>query len=240
MATRRHRLAGCAESRTISDTETHRGQHVRSHPRTGPTRRPFTPADMPIPDRLKLNLIGPTFIDFRNVTPMAPSQHFPSQWAESHAETERGQSQPSGRHFRIRSMTDRTYMTPRLARWRAATDWPLTAIAIGSLPVLLLEIDRQDLPHADRVFIDVVNGAVLAAFLVDYIVELALARNRSSYVRREWTSLLIVVAQAIALVPALTAFGVLRAFRGARVLRIVVVVFRALAIGGTAARMGAN
>jgi hypothetical protein len=51
---------------------------------------------------------------------------------------------------------------------------------------------------------------VLVAFAVDYVVELLLVRNRSQYVRREWTSALVVVSQGLALVPALTGFGVLR------------------------------
>ena len=112
------------------------------------------------------------------------------------------------------------------------------ALAVGSLPVLLLEVERHSLPDADRVFIDGVNVVVLIAFLVDYIVELALAQNRSVYVRREWMSLLIVAAQAVALVPSLAAFGVLRALRAARLFRFVAIALRAIAIGGNAARSG--
>ena len=37
------------------------------------------------------------------------------------------------------------YMTPRLERWRRATDGPLLVLAIGSLPLLLLELKRNDL-----------------------------------------------------------------------------------------------
>ena len=66
------------------------------------------------------------------------------------------------------------------------------------------------LTRGDRVFLDVANVAVLVAFAIDYFVELALARERVRYVRREWASLLIVLAQAAALVPSLTAFGGLR------------------------------
>ena len=76
----------------------------------------------------------------------------------------------------------------RLDRWRARTDWPLTALAIGTLPILLLETQRSDLPRGDRVFIDVVNVVVLVAFAVDYVVELAVTRNRVRYVRTEWVS----------------------------------------------------
>src|SRR5688572_26878731 len=78
----------------------------------------------------------------------------------------------------LSDMTD--YITPRLARWREATDAPLLILAIGSLPLLLLELDRNDMTHSDRVFLDVVNVVVLVAFALDYLVELALASNRRS------------------------------------------------------------
>lgn len=130
------------------------------------------------------------------------------------------------------------FMTPGLARWRRATDGPLLALAIGSLPLLLLEVKRADLARSDQLFLDVVNIAVLVAFAVDYPVELLLARRRGLYVRSEWASALIVVSQAISLVPGLAAFGALRALRTARLLRLVAVLLRFLAIGGAAAKDG--
>ena len=133
-------------------------------------------------------------------------------------------------------MTD--YLTPRLAAWRRRTDAPLLVLAIGSLPLLLLELTRSELTHSDRVFLDVVNVAVLVGFAVDYFVELALASNRRSYMRHEWTSLLIVVAQGAALVPSLAAFGVLRVLRAGRAWRGVAVVFRLVVIGRSATREG--
>lgn len=42
------------------------------------------------------------------------------------------------------------YTTPALVRWRHYTDGPLLVVAIGSLPLLLLEFDRQGLTHGDR------------------------------------------------------------------------------------------
>jgi len=130
------------------------------------------------------------------------------------------------------------YATSRLLRWRRATDGPLSVLAIGSLPLLLVELERAELTRADRLFLDVTNIVVLVAFAVDYVVELILARERGSFVRREWTSLLIVLSQAIAVVPAFAGLGILRALRSARALRGVVVLIRLLAIGGTAARQG--
>ena len=108
------------------------------------------------------------------------------------------------------------YSTAALQRWRARTDGPLLLIAIGSLPLLLLEFDRPTLIRSDRIFLDTVNIVVLAAFATDYLVELVLCRRRLLYVRKEWTSLVIVLSQALALLPGLAGFGVLRALRGAR------------------------
>jgi hypothetical protein len=83
------------------------------------------------------------------------------------------------------------YLTVGLDRWRRATDAPLLILAIGTLPLLLLETVRHTLTGGDRLFLDVVNVLVLVAFATDYIVELCLARPRASFVRGEWTSLLI-------------------------------------------------
>src|SRR5438067_1222663 len=84
------------------------------------------------------------------------------------------------------------YLTPGLIRWRKITDAPLLILAVGSLPILLLEVARHRLNLADRRFIDAVNVVVLVAFAIDYFNELRLVRMRRTYVRREWTSLLIV------------------------------------------------
>ena len=94
----------------------------------------------------------------------------------------------------------------------------------------------SDLPYSDRLLIDVVNVVVLVAFAVDYLVELRLARDRRRFVRHEWTSLLIVVSQMIAVVPGFQAIGILRALRGVRGMRAALVLLRLLAIGGATAR----
>ncbi|HEY3671874.1 MAG TPA: ion channel [Acidimicrobiia bacterium] len=133
---------------------------------------------------------------------------------------------------------DNEYMTPALARWRHWTDIPLLVLAIGSLPILALELASDDLVDIDRTFLGVINLVVLVAFAVDYFVELALARDRASYARHEWTSALIVLTQALALVPALAPFGFVRVFRAGRALRIVVMGMRVFAVGSIAAREG--
>ncbi len=132
------------------------------------------------------------------------------------------------------------YVTPALARWRRYTDVPLLILAIGSVPILALELIRDDLISLDRAFLDVMNIVVLVAFATDYIAELTLAGDRGSYVRHEWTSAVIVVTQALALIPAVAAFGALRALRAGRALRAAAALLRLLAVGGMAAREGRN
>ena len=127
-------------------------------------------------------------------------------------------------------------MTPELVRWRSRTDGPLFVVSIGTLPFLLLELGRNDLPRSDTLLIDLVNAVVLVVFAVDYLAELRLSGDRARFVRHEWTSLLLVASQALAVLPGLGAFGVLRALRGVRGARAAIVLIRLLAIGGVAAR----
>lgn len=138
----------------------------------------------------------------------------------------------------METRSDPTYVTPRLKRWRQLTDWPLMVIAVGSLPVLLLEVKKADLQRSDQLFIDAVNWFVLVAFATDYIVELVLTSDRKAFARHEWASLLIVIAQVLALLPVLAPLGALRAARAARLFRLFAIVARAIVVGGTAAKSG--
>jgi voltage-gated potassium channel len=131
-----------------------------------------------------------------------------------------------------------TYMTESLKRWRRHTDGPLIALIVASLPLLVLELARSELPPGDELFLDIVNGFVFVAFLVDYVVELCLASDRRSYVRTEWLAAVLVVSQGLAVVPAFAALGVLRGARAVRAFRVLAVVARLFAIGGIAARDG--
>lgn len=134
-------------------------------------------------------------------------------------------------------MSQPTYVTPAMPRWRRWTDGPLLILAIGSLPFLLVELERDQLASFDRTLLTAVNIVVLVAFSVDYVVELALSSNRAAYVRREWINALVVLSTAIAVVPHLAGIGGFRVLRGAPVLRSVVAVVRVLAVG-VAAREG--
>ncbi len=65
-------------------------------------------------------------------------------------------------------------ISPRLQSWQNKTDGLLIVIAVGSLPLLLLETISDRLPDGDRNFILIVNLAVFIAFAIDYIVKLTL------------------------------------------------------------------
>ena len=123
----------------------------------------------------------------------------------------------------------------RLSTWRRWTDLPLLVIAVGSLPLLLLEIVSDRLSDADQNFLTAVNVLVFIAFAIDYVVELAVTDNRAEYVRTQWASLLIVISQFLTLLPALGFLGILR---GARALRIVGTLSRVIGIGAVSKEHG--
>ncbi|MDA0286026.1 MAG: hypothetical protein O3B92_01485, partial [Actinobacteria bacterium] len=89
-------------------------------------------------------------------------------------------------------------ISPRLATWRRWTDLPLLLIAIGSLPLLLLEVVADRLSDSDRNFLTVVNVVLFAAFAIDYLVGLAITNSRKTYARTQWVNLLIVITQFLA------------------------------------------
>ena len=112
---------------------------------------------------------------------------------------------------------------------------PLLCIAIGSLPLLLLEIVAHRLSDSDQTFLTAVNVTVFFAFAIDYVVGLAVTQKRKSYVRMQWASLLIVISQFLALLPALGFLGILR---GARALRVIAALSRIVAIGAASKEQG--
>lgn len=101
-------------------------------------------------------------------------------------------------------------------------------IAVGSLPLLLLETISDRLPDGDRNFIFIVNFVVFFAFAIDYILKLVLTDSKPTYIRTQWVSLLIVISQFFALLPALGVLGVLR---GVRAVRVLGVIARVIGIG---------
>ncbi len=123
-----------------------------------------------------------------------------------------------------------------MRRWRRWTDGPLLVLAVGSLPLLLLELERTQLTTSDQRLLDIVNVTVIVAFSLDYAVELSLAADHPSYIRHEWLNGLIVAASGAAVIPSLAAAGGVRVLRSVPALRAVAAVVRLIAIGGAASR----
>lgn len=115
-----------------------------------------------------------------------------------------------------RGHVDDRKLSPKLISWRKWTDVPLFALALGSLPILVLEFVQDRLSEQDRIVITIVNATVFVAFACDYLVELALTGDRRRYLRTEWTSFLIALSQGLALFPVLGFLGVARLARAAR------------------------
>ena len=126
-------------------------------------------------------------------------------------------------------------ISPRLQSWQNKTDGLLVVIAVGSLPLLLLETISDRLPDGDRNFIVIVNIVVFTAFAIDYIVKLVLSDSKPTYIRTQWLSFFIVISQLLALLPALGVLGVLR---GVRAIRVLGVIARVIGIGAATKSSG--
>lgn len=129
-------------------------------------------------------------------------------------------------------MSNLPYGSVRLANWRKRVDTPLTVLALGSLPILLLDFVSDRLSENDRLLITVINVFIFVVFLIDYLTEVTIVQGRKSFIFHEWTSLLIVVSQGLALLPALGAVGALRLVRG---LKPLIFLVRIVSIGSAGA-----
>lgn len=128
---------------------------------------------------------------------------------------------------------DNTLNTDALMKWRKWTEVPLVVLAIGSLPIVALDLISSRLDPTDRAFLFAVNATVFLAFAGDLLVKLFLLRRKPSAIKSEWPSFVIVFAQLLALIPSFGGLGALRAARG---FRVFVAIARLFGIGGSARR----
>lgn len=124
----------------------------------------------------------------------------------------------------------------RLSAWRGRTSGLLFILAVGSVPILLLDAVIEDLPLADKIFVLSVNLIVLVAFLIDYLVGFVLSPSKRAFVANEKLSAVIVLASAVALVPTIAWLGSLKLLRLLPALRAGAVVLRLISVGGVASR----
>jgi len=112
-----------------------------------------------------------------------------------------------------------------LERYRQDTDLPLMVLSLCVIPLIAVEILGDLKPRAES-GLQITYAMIWVAFLLDYVIRLALASSVREYVRREWVALLIVLVT----VPAGTSpLEILRSARAVRLLQL----FR---LGGVAAR----
>lgn len=82
---------------------------------------------------------------------------------------------------------------PNLTRWTAATEWPLTAVAVAFLVAYAWPILEPDLPADLLAFCALVTWLAWGAFALDYGVRLSLAPDRRRYLLRHLPDLAVIV-----------------------------------------------
>lgn len=98
-------------------------------------------------------------------------------------------------------------------RYRHAVDLPLLVLAVALVPLLVLPV-VIDLSSATERALVGLDWLIWAVFAADYLIGLALAPSRRTYLRREWPNLVLV------LLPMLRPLRVLRSTRALRTLRL--------------------
>ena len=100
-----------------------------------------------------------------------------------------------------------------LERFERAVELPLLVLALAMVPLLIVPL-VLDLPAGVDESVVALDWLIWAAFAFEYVVRLALNRDRWRFVRRNWPDLLIIV------LPFLRPLRVVRSARGLRLLRL--------------------
>jgi voltage-gated potassium channel len=93
---------------------------------------------------------------------------------------------------------------------------PMTVLAVGWLVLVVVELTAGLSP-----FLSAVNVAIWGAFVVHFLVELALAPRKRAYLRRNWLTVLSLLLPALRVLRFARVLRVVRAARGTRLLRVV-------------------
>lgn len=110
--------------------------------------------------------------------------------------------------------TRRATQDPRLYRWEQATVWPGVAASVAFLIAYSWIVLKPGMPAALSATLLAVLTAVWLFFLVDYVVRLALARDRARFVRANLVDLASVFLPVARPFRLLTGLARSRAFRG--------------------------
>jgi voltage-gated potassium channel len=110
--------------------------------------------------------------------------------------------------------------THKIQRVLDRLKWPLAILGLLVVPALILE-DRAASPDV-RALCDLVNWFIWIAFAMEFVAGLAIASNRTTFIRESWFELLIILVSPPFLVPdVLQGILGLRALRVLRLLRLV-------------------
>jgi voltage-gated potassium channel len=93
---------------------------------------------------------------------------------------------------RRRSEADLIAEGPRVAGWERRVEWPLTALALLFLAGYAVEILKRPLPAAWHRDIEIATWVIWAAFAIDFVVRVVLARRHVRYAWRHVTDVLII------------------------------------------------
>jgi voltage-gated potassium channel len=80
-----------------------------------------------------------------------------------------------------------------LERWQHATAWPTIIASFVYIAAYVLPIYLYPVSHRDEMIYQVIGYVTWALFVIDYIVQLSLARDRKEYLKHEWIALIIVI-----------------------------------------------
>lgn len=124
--------------------------------------------------------------------------------------------------------SERAQLAAALDRW---LEWPLIILAVVWLVLLVFELVQGLDPFLLRI-----GEVIWAIFIVDFIVKLLLAPDKSNYLRAQWLTIISLLLPAVRV---LRVFRILRAARGLRLVRIIGSMNRGMqSLGRTMRRRG--
>jgi voltage-gated potassium channel len=82
---------------------------------------------------------------------------------------------------------------PRLDRWQRATAWPTIFASFLYIAAYVLPIYLYPVSHRDDVIYKIIQYSMWSLFIIDFIVQISLARDKKNYLKHEWIALVIVV-----------------------------------------------
>jgi hypothetical protein len=109
---------------------------------------------------------------------------------------------PGVRHVRVWrwcTVVADDHVRARVDRW---FHWPMIVLALAVLPLLAIELLYLDTAsEQERTWLEVLCwvgfGLIWLAFVIEFVVKIAIAESRMEYVRRNWLDIVIIVVPAL-------------------------------------------